>query len=100
MVHEIISVKIWTATVRYMSSARSQNYFNEISKNSNLQKIRPAKYKRYLVFMYTLTFSNIGTLSQQSGLAQLAKSAPSNAHSVCIPEMEVNSKDPSRQWSK
>ena len=38
---KFILAKIWTATVRYMSSAEIV-----ISKNSNSRKIRPAKYKR------------------------------------------------------
>ena len=33
----------------YEQQARSQNYFNEILKNSNSRKIRPAKYKRHTV---------------------------------------------------
>ena len=33
----------------YDQRARSRNYFNEISKNKNSRKIRPAKYKRHTV---------------------------------------------------
>ena len=33
----------------YEQRARSRNYFNELSKNSNSRKIRPAKYKRHTV---------------------------------------------------
>ena len=50
---KFISVKILMATVLYMEQrAGLQNYFNEISKNSNSQKIRPAKYKRHTVYAY------------------------------------------------
>ena len=50
---KIFQWKCWHFAPSPASTMYSWNFFNEIVKNSNLRKFRPAKYKCYTVYMWS-----------------------------------------------